>query len=218
MDILSAIITRRSVRVFQNKKIEKEKIEKIIELATHAPSACNVQGWRFIIVDDEKIKQEIIDEGGSVVIKNAPVGILVLYDNRTKEKQYHDYIQSASAAIQNIHLSAPEFGLSTCWICHLPSPKKLRKILKIPKQLSPIAYVLIGYKNIEPINIPRKYQTSDLIGYNKYPSQIPIEKINKINLIIKILLIKIYNIIPKSIKKIFLNKYIDKKFVKKFKN
>ena len=218
MNLEEIIKTRRSIRIFQDRKVEFSLIEKIIELATYAPSACNIQGWRFIIVEDEKIKQELVDQGGTILIKNAPNGILILYDNRTKELEYSDYIQSAAAAIQNIHLAAHSLGLGTCWLCHLPPKRKLRKIFNIPRCFSPIAYVLIGYKQKEPVDVPRKHKTKELIGYDEFPTSVPIEKISRTGLWIKRILIRIYHFMPKFIRVLFLNKYIDKKFVKKFEN
>lgn len=218
MDFLSIIKTRRSVRSFQSKKVDRDLIKKIIEMGTYAPSACNIQGWSFIVVDDQEKKQQIVDRGGSVNIKNAPVGILVLYDNRTKNTEYADHIQSAAAAIQNILLTAHYFGIATCWICHLPSKKQLRKIFKIPSSLSPIAYIIMGYKKTEPIAVPRKYSLDEIIGFNTFSLKTSIEKISRLNLFIKKTLMKIYYLAPLFIKKKWLNKFIDKNFVKKFGN
>lgn len=218
MDFFSLIKTRRSVRSFQEKGVDRELIKKIIEMATYAPSACDIQGWRFIVIDDERKKQQIFDMGGSINIKVAPAGILVLYDNRTQNTEYADYIQSAAAAIENLILAAHYLGLGTCWTCHLPPKKQLGKLFKIPPTLSPIAYILIGYKKNEPLEVPRKYKLEALISYNTFSSNIPIEKISKLNLLIKRILTKIYYLSPAFVKKKILNKYIDKKFVKKFDN
>lgn len=209
---------RRSVRIFSDQAVEKEKIEKLIEAATYAPSACNVQGWKFIVVDRQEIKDEIVDLGGSIHIKNAPVGILALYDNRTKNSEYRDDIQSASAAIQNIHLTAVDLGLASCWACHLPTHGQLRKLLKIPSYFSPIAYILLGYSKNPPQEVPRKYSLGEVMNYNEFSKNWPVDKISFLKLIIQRLLIKIYRFTPKIIKKKILNKILDKNFVKKFEN
>ena len=218
MDFLNLIKTRRSVRIFQDKEVNRRTIEKIIEMATWAPSACNIQGWRFIVVTDQKKKEEIINLGGSITIKSAPVGILVLYDNRTKNIQYSDDIQSASAAIQNILLSAHYLGLGACWICHLPPKNQLRKLFKIPTSLSPVAYIILGHKKNEPGQMPRKYSPNKLISYNIFSSEIPLEKINSLKILILRILMKIYFLIPIWIRKKWLNQFADKRFVKKFEN
>jgi len=145
MELENLIKTRRSIRNFTNQQVDLELVKKIIESGIYAPSACNIQGWHFIIIKNQKIKNKIVDLGSSVIIKNAPIGILVLYDKRTKNTEYQDHIQSAAAAIQNILLSAHQYNLGTCWICHLPLKKKLKKLLEIDKYLDPIAYIVMGH-------------------------------------------------------------------------
>ena len=205
------------MRNFTSQPVDKELIVKLVELATHAPSACNIQGWHFIVVDDEKIKNWLVDEGGSVVIKNAPAGILILYDNRTKNTEYQDHIQSAAAAIENLLLGATYHNLGACWICHLPPKNRVRQIFSIPKHMDPIAYLLLGHKEKISVDMPRKYQVEQMISHNRYNGRVN-EKNNQPILWIKKILMKIYYLAPLAIKKGFLNKYIDKKFVKKFKN
>ena len=217
MNFISIIKKRRSIRFFQEKEVDQEIVKKIIESATYAPSACNIRGWRFIIVNSSIKKQEIIDTGGSINIAKAPMGILVLYDNRTKNTEYADNIQSAAAAIQNMLLTIHNLELGACWICHLPSKKQLRKIFKIPTNFSPIAYIAIGYKKNEPLEIPRKYNLDEIIGFNEFSPNIN-QGEKQPNLLIKKILTKIFLLIPVFIKKKWLNKYLDKNFVKKFKN
>jgi nitroreductase len=155
-DFLTIINSRRSVRNFTPEPVSKDLIVKIIETAVKAPSACNVQGWQFIAVESEEIKQKLVDYGGSVIIKNAPVGILALYDNRTKNTEYHDNIQSAAAGIENLLLAATYYGLGSCWLCHLPTKRQLRKIFSVPSYFDPIAYILLGHRQKEPVEVPRK--------------------------------------------------------------
>jgi len=217
-NFLEIINSRRSVRNFTLQPIEKELIKKILDIAIKAPSACNIQGWHFIIVDNATIKQKLIDLGGSIVIKNAPAGILVLYDNRTKNTEYKDDIQSAAAAIENILLAATYYGLGSCWICHLPSKRQLRNMFSIPKHMDPVAYVLLGHKKYDPVEIPRRHKSEDITSFNKYFRDAKNETETEKNILIKKFLMKIYYLTPLFIKKCFLNKFMDKRFVKKFDN
>jgi nitroreductase len=214
MELKSAIKNRRSVRKFLDKKIEPEIIRQIIEAAVLAPSACNIQGWRFIVVQDQKLKEEMVKKGSASFIKNAPLGILVAYDQRTDNTEYQDHIQSASAAIQNLLLAAFEQGLGSCWICQLPTKKELSKLFNIPSSFSPIAYIALGYpaQNIEPM--PRKYEIDRLIGYNQFPNSIQEAKTKMPG---KKLLRKMYFALPTGLKTI-LFPIVDKYFTKKFKN
>ncbi|MFA6215854.1 MAG: nitroreductase family protein [Patescibacteria group bacterium] len=218
MELELAIKTRRSVRKFKNQPVGRELIEKLTDLANYAPSACNVQGWKFIVVDKQELKDQIVDNGGSILIKNAPVGILVIYDKRTKNLIYQDHIQSGSAAIQNLSLGAADLGLGSCWLCHLPTPKKLRKIFKIPAYYQPIAFIMLGYPETGTKTVPRKYDLKQIMSYNRFSDDWPKEKINPIILLVKRILVKIYYLTPRFIKKILFNNLLDKKFVKKFDN
>jgi len=218
MDLISLIKSRRSIRRFQKRNIPPEIIIQVIEAACWAPSACNIQGWRFIVVDDEAKKQKIVDYGGSISILNSQVGILILYDNRTKNTEYHDDIQSAAAAIENLILYAHSIGLGTCWICHLPSKHQLRKIFNIPSFFSPIAYILLGYPEKETSVVPRKHTPKFLISSNTFSPKTTVDNPREEKVLLKKILMKLYFIVPVFIKKMWLNKFIDKKFVKKFEN
>lgn len=191
MEFEKVVFGRRSVRKFKNIAVEKEKIDKIIEAAIYAPSATNKQAWKFIIVDDENIKEQICKFNGSIVkvgadiIYNAPVGILVLYRNDVSKnyKLYKDTIQSASAAIENMLLRAYDLGLGSCWLCKLPLPSKMRMIFSIPKKYDIIAYVALGYAHEEFDSHTlrhfndnetlagyraRKYSVNDVTSYNRF--------------------------------------------------
>ena len=218
MELDTVIKKRRSIRIFQDQPVEKKVIKLLIDAAIHAPSACNIQGWKFIVVDDIKIKNKLVDFGGAQTIKKAPLGILVLYDNRSKEIERMDYIQSAAAAIQNLLLKATELGLGSCWICHLPTNKNLRKIFKVPDHFSPIAYILLGYPQQAAKEVARKYSLDQIMNYNQFSADWPSHKINKFNLMLNKILVKIYYLAPNLLKKRLLNKILDKKFVKKFDN
>jgi len=216
MDIFELIKTRRSARKFDARKIDPGLIEKIIEAGTYAPSACNIQGWRFVVLNKPEIKEKIFDLGGTVIIKSAPIVILVFYDRRTTNIEYSDYIQSASAAIQNMLLAATELGLGSCWIAHLPSKKDLQKLFNVPSHFEPIAAMALGHKDSSVIaQMPRKFALEKIIGYNAFNLTEAGE--GTANLGLKRFLRKIYYFLPTSFKRI-LNNFIDKRFVKKFKN
>lgn len=217
-DFLDVINARRSIRNFTPEPVERGLISDILKAAMQAPSACNVQGWQFIVVDSEEIKQQMVNYGGSVVIKHAPVGILVLYDNRTKNTEYHDFVQSAAAGIENLILAATYYGLGSCWICHLPTKKRLRTIFSIPAHIDPIAYVLLGHKQKEPAEMPRKYMIEHVVSHNEFRPNPLAQKAAAPSTPLKKLLVKIYYLMPLFIKKRFLNKFLDKYFVKKFQN
>ncbi len=214
MELGQAIKTRRSVRKFSDKKLEPGMLEKIIEAGNSAPSHCNTQGWKFIFIDNEKIKEKIFNAGGSYAIKNAPYGILVLYNTTLSDNlEYKDWIQSASAAMQNMLLTIHDLGLGGCWICHLPNKKTLRKILSVPGGYSPIAYLIFGYPAQDLKPMPRQHSVKEILSYNKFIW--PKEKM-PLKIYFSRLAKKIYFILPTFIKKIIMP--LTDKHVKKFHN
>lgn len=214
LDLEEIIKTRRSIRKFSNKGLGPEILEKIITAGNYAPSHCNTQGWKFIFIDDSKIKNKIFEAGGSPVIKNAPYGILTLYNTALSDNQeYQDWIQSGAAAIQNMLLTSHNLGLGACWICHLPRKQTLNKILKIQKPYSPIGYIALGYPEKKPITVPRKNQLSEIYSTNKFIW--PKEKTPGL-IYLKRLAKKIYFYLPSFLKKLL--KPITNKLVKKFPN
>ena len=171
MEIIEGIQTRRSVRRFLDKIPPEEDIRFIIEQGTYAPSACNRQNWRFIIITDPEIRKTLVKEGGSRIITEAPAGILVLYHKYTFNQYYPDNIHSAGACIQNILLASLERGLSCCWLNHLPAPKKIKNILGIPKDFLVSSYIAVGYQNRTPDPVKRKYdRIEQLISVNRFDS------------------------------------------------
>jgi len=218
MDLLEIIKTRRSIRQFQDKQVSLETIKKLIGAAVYAPSGCNKQDWRFIVITEQRIKDKITNMGGSALIKQAPLGILVLYSNQTKNIEYRGDIQSASAAIENLLLAAHYYGLGACWVCHLPPKRQLRRLFNIPHYLSPVAYVLLGYAQTRPVDVPRKYKLEQIISFNAFSKNQLVERISPIKVFALKALIKIYYLIPLFIRKKWLNRFSDRYLVKKFRN
>lgn len=204
MEIIEGIQTRRSVRRFLDKSPSKEDIKFVIEQGTYAPSACNRQNWRFIIIDDPEIRKTFVKIGGSRIIMEAPVGILILYHKYTINHYYPDNIHSVGACIQNILLASHERGLSCCWLNHLPAPKNIKKILEVPKDFLISSYIAIGYqkRNLKPVK--RKYdRIEQLISVNRFDSNEMIYRkaLSRIHLII-------LKESRKSLEKLGLDKYI----------
>ena len=144
MELKECICSRRSVRNFSKKYVTDEIINNIIEMGLYAPNACNFQAWKFIVIRDKETKKMLINN----VINKSNVSILVLYRNDlcTLGRRHYDYIQSASAAIENMLLYIHSIGLGACWICHFPKDNFVRKKLNIPKNYNCIGVIALGYK------------------------------------------------------------------------
>jgi nitroreductase len=217
MEIFEAIRGRRSIRHFKDIPVPPDMIEKIIDCGRHAPSACNVQGWRFIVVTDDTLKQKIVNHGGSLIIRDAPVGILTCYDSRSENHEYGDWEQSAAAAIENMLIAAHAFGLGGCWICHLPNRKTLRHIFNIPSLYDPVAYVAIGYPFELPRDVQRKQTLSSLYAYNHFPPSYGRENRWSIVIVARRVIRRCFYALPLGMKKPFID-FAQRYFVKKFEN
>jgi nitroreductase len=216
MDIKEAIKSRRSIRRYLPKKVEKKDILGIMEIAMWSPSACNRQAHRVIYIENDLTKRKLVDCGAAPFIKDVPALLLFLYDNIGDNIAYRDDIQSSSAFIENFLLLAFEKGISACWVCQLPSKRKIRKLFNIPRGISPIAAVSIGYSDKKPVIVPRKHKLEEIFYDEKLPNGIKVSGINS-NLYIKRVLRICYYLLPVFIQK-SINSFIDKHFVKKFKN
>ena len=167
MELLQAIKERRSVRFFTNRKIERERLEKIFDAARWAPSACNKQMWEFVVVESPETRKKIAKEGKAhFFIANAAAVVYVLYP-KDVTPEHGANIQSAAAAIQNLLLAAHQEGLGTVWTVACGDRKVVRNILNIPNRYLVVAAVAIGYPAKVPIP-PRRRDLGDFVHYEQF--------------------------------------------------
>lgn len=148
-DSIAAILRRRSIRSYQDRPVEPEKLELLLQAAMAAPSACNSHPWEFVVVTEPAVLARIRDK--LVFARyNAPAAIAVLGNpaiaNNTVARRY--WIQDCCAAIENMLIAAPMLGLGTVWIGVHPLPsmeKAVRTILEIPEEVTPLGLVYTGY-------------------------------------------------------------------------
>lgn len=141
MELQEAIRNRRSVRKYQDRPVEEEKIRRLIEAGLWAP--CADERWRFVVVRNEKTKRAISNQRH---ILQAPVDIVVFADLRGAGKRDAELysIQETAAAIQNMLLTAHEEGLSTCWNGSFDD-EAICKLLKAPGGWRPVGVISVGY-------------------------------------------------------------------------
>lgn len=214
MEVWEAIRGRRSIRRYKDELVDDEKIRKIIEAGIWAPSACNHQAWRFIIIDDSELLKELCRLGSASFLKNAHQAVLVLYNNQSDNLEYRDYIQSAAAAVENMNLMAYSLGVATCWINNLPNKSVVRRKFKIPGYYDPIALLTLGYPLGRAADRPRKNEVDELISHNCFEAKADETHKSGIAVGIKRLARKVYKALPC---KTLLNKIADR-FEKKFDN
>ena len=165
--LMEIIKNRRSIRQFSNKKIGRAVIERIIDAGRWAPSACNLQHWLFIAIDDETIKRGIIERGkAQKQVIDAPV-VIVVFCNMSVSQENYANIQSCAAAIQNMSLMAYSLGLGATWIAGFDIPENIRKLLNVPDKYRALALLMLGYPKSVP-NAPPRDNIDKVLHFNQY--------------------------------------------------
>ncbi len=145
---MNTIDIRRSIRKYEDRKIEKGKIEKILRAAMQAPSAHNQQPWEFIVVEDKELLSTISKmHNYSAMIANAGCAIIPVA-NKDYIKEPDFWQQDMSAAVQNILLEVVEQGLGAVWVGVAPKENLmlyLKRIFGLPEDIIPFAIIPIGY-------------------------------------------------------------------------
>ena len=146
MTVLEVIKKRYSCRTYQDKPIEQDKLDQIFEAARQAPSAKNLQDWRFVVVTDKKVKQRVagctnhqdaFGQAGAIIAACSVCGETMKCGQRIAPID-------VSIALEHIALMATELGLATCWIGSFDA-EKVRQVLEIPKDVAIIELMALGY-------------------------------------------------------------------------
>ena len=145
------ILERRSVRKFKETPVERELIEKLLEAADAAPSACNKRPLEFYVVTNEAKLNEI-SKAGIFTRMKAPLVIVVVGNlNKALPSPMSDYwIHDAGAASENILIEATTLGLGSCWCGIHPQKRvmeKVREALGLSERQIPFSMIKIGYPN-----------------------------------------------------------------------
>jgi nitroreductase len=147
MDTLDAIHSRRSIRLYQDKPVPEELVQKLLAAAMQAPSARNQQPWQFVVIDDRAILAEIPTfMPNAAMAATAPIAILVCAD-LSLEKSEGYWVVDCAAATQNMLLAAHALGLGACWCGVYPRQERmegLRKLLGLPQNVIAHSLVVIG--------------------------------------------------------------------------
>ncbi|TET82025.1 nitroreductase [candidate division TA06 bacterium] len=147
MNVIEAIKERCSVRAYQDKDVEDEKLQTLLECARLAPSAANLQEWRFVVVRDKKMRARLADAANNQsFVAQAPVVLVCCAETeqhtmRCGEKSYPIDV---AIAIDHITLAALELGLGTCWIGAFYADK-VRKLLGVPESVPVVSLLTLGY-------------------------------------------------------------------------
>jgi nitroreductase len=167
MDITEAIRARRSIRSYQDRPIEQEKLARVLEAGRLAPSARNLQDWKFIVVKDKEKRQKLSQAAkGQAFVAQAPVVIAACGTEIEYIMTCGQYCYPIDVAITVDHMSlaAVAEGLGTCWIGAFYEDK-VKEILGIPENIRVVVMLAMGYPAESPAARPRK-KLEEIVAYD----------------------------------------------------
>jgi len=177
---LDLVKARQSTRAYDNRPVENEKINRCLEAARLSPSACNAQPWKFIVVNDPDIKNELAEATQDRLLplnhftRQAPLHIAVVREkaNMTSKlgqvvKDIEYPLMDIGIAVIHFCLQAVEEGLGTCIIGWF-SQKKVKKLLSIPWNKRVELIITVGYPATDEIRPKKRKPAEEVVSYNRY--------------------------------------------------
>lgn len=169
MDVIDAILTRRSIRKYEEGEVTQEQLHTILKAGCHAPSAHNRQPWHFIVIKDKNQFEKIAQFHTYAKMLYAADICIVVCGDTEKQTMTGFLIEDCSAAIQNMLLAAHGLGLGAVWCGLYPVTQltgDMRKVLSIPAEIIPVGMIVIGKKGEERI-VEDRYDAAK-IHYEKW--------------------------------------------------
>ncbi len=169
MEILEGILTRRSIRKYTDKVIDRNTVEELVRYGMYAPSACNTQPWHFVLLNDPELFKKIMEfQPHTQMLSHAQWVIAVCGDEQLAHTPEYWPVDCA-AATQNILLAAHGMGIGSVWLGIYPRPDRvlaMKNLLNLPEHIHAFSLISIGYPD-QQIPQPDRSQPSR-IHLNKW--------------------------------------------------
>lgn len=169
MELFEVIRNRRSIREYQDKPIEDDKLEKILNAARLAPSARNRQEWCFVVVRDPEKRQRLSEAAKNQrFVAEAPISIACCGGGTDYKMTcgHPAFLLDLAIAIDHMALAATALGLGSCWVGAFYQDQ-VKKILGIPETISVVELLTLGYPDESPLPRSRK-PLKEIIRYEKW--------------------------------------------------
>lgn len=173
---LDLLRQRRSIRKFQDRPVEEEKIERLCEAVLRSPSSRGFNPWEFILVTDPPTVAKLsrAKAHGSAFLSGAPLAVVILADPQRSDV----WVEDAAIAALIVHLAATDLGLGSCWIQirrrahddNLSADRYVASILGIPEDRSVEAVIAVGYAAETKSPHPAEALDHGKIHFHRYPS------------------------------------------------
>ncbi|MFW6159230.1 MAG: nitroreductase family protein [Planctomycetota bacterium] len=147
MDVMEAIQKRRSVRNYEDRPVEEETLQAVLEAGRLAPSARNLQEWRYVVVRDPELRAKLVDAAnGQKFVGQAPVVLVACAktDGHKMACGEPSYPIDVAISLDHMSLKAVEEGLGTCWVGAF-DPAAVKKLLGIPDAIRVVELMPLGY-------------------------------------------------------------------------
>ncbi len=164
-DLIQTIMTRTSIRAFQDKPVSDETVELLLKAATAAPSAKNSQPWSFVVIRDRALLEKLGDSlPNAKMTATAPVALVIcgVLDKALPGEAREYWIQDAAAATENFLLAVHALGLGAVWTGVHPISERIRIIkdaLRLPEGIEPFCLIPFGYPAV-PASVKDKWNPS----------------------------------------------------------
>ena len=143
--VMEAILGRTSIRNYDDRHVEADKVESLLRAGMAAPSAKNVQPWEFVVVNERPLLDSMADGlPYAKMLTQASLAIVVCGNSEASAL----WMQDCSAAAQNILLAAHSFGLGTVWTAAYPYEDRISVVssaLGLPENIVPLCVIPVGY-------------------------------------------------------------------------
>lgn len=168
---LDVIMSRTSIRSYEDRAVGEETVEQLLRAAMAAPSASNRQPWAFVVVDDRELLRQMAEKlPYAKMAAEAPLAIVVCGDlSKGREPSDAWWVQDASAATENLLLAAHALGLGAVWTGLYPKSERVqivREILELPGHIVPLCLVPVGYPAETPA--PKEKWNPGNVRHNRW--------------------------------------------------
>jgi nitroreductase len=166
--------TRRSIRRFQDRPVEQEKIDLLIEAMLRAPSSRSLNPWEFVVVTEKEILVRLSQAKphGASFLKNAPLAIVVCADPTKCDV----WVEDCSIAAILLHLAATDLGLGSCWVqirlrehdALQTAQEYVSELLGLPEGMAVEAIIAMGYPAEQQPGHPRSSLLDNKVSFERY--------------------------------------------------
>ncbi len=170
MDIYEVIRLRKAVRSYQDLPVEKEKLERVLDAARLAPSARNMQEWRFIVVRARETREALRDAANNqAFVAEAPIVIAGCANKSDHVMRCGQPSYPIDVAIATAHLvlAAAAEGLGTCWIGAFDE-NEVRRILMIPSDIRVVELLTLGYPTDSAAAAKNRLPLREIVRYDRW--------------------------------------------------